>query len=51
MDMSKGSSSEEKGYQMPKIPDIAIEATSTIAGAGAAYQAGTCQQATPLEIS
>ena len=25
---------------MPKIPDIAIEATSTIAGAGAAYQAG-----------
>ena len=25
---------------MPKIPDIAIEATSTIAGASAAYQAG-----------
>lgn len=25
---------------MPKIPDIAIEATSTIAGVGAAYQAG-----------
>lgn len=25
---------------MPKIPDIAIEAASTIAGAGAAYQAG-----------
>ena len=25
---------------MPKIPDIAIEATSTIAGVGAAYRAG-----------
>ena len=25
---------------MPKIPDIAIQATSTIAGAGFAYKAG-----------